>query len=338
MPRTDLPAAVAEALAKADTAALQALSQSPDRELKKAAKRALHLLRAKGVDVPEPAREAAPTPKLAPEEQPEPLRLTSFDGAGERAIFLPFKAPTGFTLHVAIVSDEGVLLDLRAHALSRKQLKAYFAGLPAETRAELREVTPARVARLLGPALAASGGPLRPSAKALLAQLPDPEPAPAPSAPTEAGRLAESAELFKQALFARSLPEREAILALSQKLEEVAVSPLYVDEQQRLAQLQRTVEGAVTAYFTPERREGFAARATDAAEVFELRGEDEAAARAAALAQAFASDRDVLTIPFARAFFERILNLEAASKIGPPEAQDAPQPQPEPQSPLIIAP
>ncbi len=337
MPHADLPSAVADALERSDAEALLALAEGADRALRKAAKRALHLLRSKGVEIPEPVLDrnaATAEAQPPPEAEREPLRLTAFDGAGERAFFVPLKALHGYTLYVGIVSDAHALLELATQDLSRRQLKSYFAALPAETRDVLREVALGEGADLLRPSLAQAQGPLGPLARTLLAALPEPQPpqerdGDAAQAP---GALAETIELFRTPVFASYVPDRASIDKLSQSLSAVVQSPLYVDETQRLAQLRRVVEQATVAFFDVDRRRRYALRAAEAAEVFRFQGADLDAGRALALAEALRGEREVLEIPFARGFFERLLNLEAALKPAPPAAA------PPPVAPALIVP
>src|SRR5581483_9773205 len=99
-----MPAAVAKALADGDIQALRALADGGDRDTRKTAKRALYLLRSRGVPVPEVSAAAAPPAAAArpsaAAESAEPARVTTFDGSGTRVLFVPVKAPMGFVLHV----------------------------------------------------------------------------------------------------------------------------------------------------------------------------------------------------------------------------------------------
>ncbi len=104
------------------------------------------------------------------------------------------------------------------------------------------------------------------------------------------------------------------MLEVGQKLEEVMLSPLLVDETQRLAQLHHALERAEADYFTTARRKIYGARLLDAAELFARRGEGVSASQARAAGMAFTSDVPIHDIPFARGVFERIFDLDAAAK------------------------
>src|SRR5512144_2565786 len=88
-----LPAPLAVVAARAALAAgradlLAALAAHPSKDAAKEAKRGLHLLRARGVAVPEPPRPAPPPPAV-PAEPPLPCYATAPDGQGERALWVP---------------------------------------------------------------------------------------------------------------------------------------------------------------------------------------------------------------------------------------------------------
>ncbi|HQR30294.1 MAG TPA: hypothetical protein PLL32_07780, partial [Anaeromyxobacteraceae bacterium] len=105
-----LPAPLAAALVQAAVDAerldvLSALAAGPDKTLSKEAKRFLHILKAKGVQVPEPPR-AAPPPPPQPAEEVFPCYASSIDGQGERAVWVSRNVPgRGVEVGQAVVSD-----------------------------------------------------------------------------------------------------------------------------------------------------------------------------------------------------------------------------------------
>ncbi len=181
-----VPAAVADAFARADVSALQSLSTAGDKLVSKAAKRALHRLRARGVPIPELAApgsapsvlsaeasaEVAPA-AATPLESREPVWATTIDGSGDRALFVPLKAPRGFELHLIVLSDERGVLSLTSRQLSRRQLHLFMTELTPETRELLREISFARARALLAAAIALdAGGREAAGARELLRSLP----------------------------------------------------------------------------------------------------------------------------------------------------------------------
>ncbi len=325
---------VEAALAKGDVPALQALSTAADKLVSKAAKRALHRLRARGVAIPEPTAEiatASPSRSAAPaEDSREPVLATAVDGSGERAIFLPLKASRGFELHLAVLSDEKGVLSLTSRQLSRRQLHAFVAELSPDTREMLREIPLERARALLTAAVELNPGGAMGTAEAagipeLLRALPHAEKQESAelesaSSTDASAALRDSLALFEAPALRSYVPPQDVVLAVGQKLEEVMLSPLLVDETQRLAQMRHALERAATEYFTSQRRSLYAARLRDAAEHFLDRGDSVNADRARAVAAALASDRPIEEIPFARGMFERIFDLEAAAKAPRPRA------------------
>ena len=203
-------------------------------------------------------------PPLRRRSSREPVLATAVDGSGERAIFLPLKASRGFDLHLAVLSDEKGVLSLTSRQLSRRQLHAFIAELAPDTREMLREISLERARALLAAAVDLNPGGAMGTAEAagiheLLRSLPRAEkhePATVESAgSTDASpALRDSLALFDAPAMRSYLPPQDVILAVGQKLEEVMLSPLLVDETQRLAQMRHALERAANDYFTSQRR------------------------------------------------------------------------------------
>src|SRR5512137_2554560 len=125
-----LPAPLAAAVLKAAVGSgkvevLTALAAAPDKVLSKEAKRALHVLRTRGVDVPEPAR-APPVLAPAPVEEVFSCFASSIDGQGERAIWSARNLPgRGVEVGQAVVSDVHGLVELQVGVLGRKEYRTF---------------------------------------------------------------------------------------------------------------------------------------------------------------------------------------------------------------------
>jgi hypothetical protein len=332
-----VPEAVSAALARSDVQALQLLAGAPDKRVSKAAKRALHKLRARGLQIPDRATEKKPNPALelaAPlSDAREPAWATTVDGDGVRVILVPLKAPRGFVLHMFVSSDERGILTLTSRELSRRQLHAFIAELAPETRALLREISLATATALLteavnmSPASADAAGTREILRSLPLAARPLEVPGGEPAIDHTGSPLRDSTALFETPALRSYIPPEEVIRAVGQKLEEVLLSPLLIDEAQRLAQLRHALERAAADYFTAERRKRYAARLLDAAEFFSRRDDTINSARAQAVGDAFSSDLPIHEIPFARGIFDRIFDLDAAAKAHrPPTEKSAPDP------------
>jgi len=343
---TTLPAPLALAAARAAFAAgradlLAALAGHSAKDVAKEAKRGLHLMRSRGVAVPEPPRAAAPAHAVAP-EAPLPAYATAIDGQGERAVWLPRVIPgKGVEIAQAVLSDVHGLLELQVGVIGRKEWRALVKGLVEKGAAMgVGEIDRARAASLVAAARAEndrSGRRVPEGADLWLAQLgpvaPLAEPAAPPALQDEEEReaLAASGALHDLPLFATWLAEEPFLREVAAKLDEVTVSPLYVDELQRAEQLVRTVADAVERYFDETRRAALSHRLLAIAAHLTERGDAAHARAAAAAARGLAAGAPARTVPFARLLVEKAFPGVAAPPDASPEA-------PSPGSPLVVAP
>jgi hypothetical protein len=337
-------AACRAALAAGRTELVGALALHPEKEVAKEAKRGLHILKSRGVAVPEPARPPAPARAAAP-EPPLPAFATAVDGRGERAIWIARSIPgKGVEVAQAVLSDERGLVELQLGVIGRKEWRAIAKGLLEKGVAMgLGEIPRDRAASLAAAARAlndASGQHVPEGADLWLAQLgpvaPLPDLAagypPLPAA-EEQDALAASGELHDLPLLASWLADEGYLRGVAAKLDEISVSPLYLDEAQRAAQMARTVSDAVEAYFDERRRRALASRLFSIAAHLDERGDPQHARTAAATARALAAGVPPHAIPFARALVEKAFPAAPA----PPAGAPPPEPPGSP-SPLIVAP
>src|SRR5512147_2996675 len=92
---------------------LATLATHAEKEVAKEAKRCLHVLKTRGVAVPEVPRPAAPAPPPPPAEAPLLALASTVDGHGERVVWLPRNVPgRGIEVAQAVLSDERGLLSL----------------------------------------------------------------------------------------------------------------------------------------------------------------------------------------------------------------------------------
>jgi hypothetical protein len=336
-------AAARAALAASRVDALAALALHAEKDVAKEAKRGLHLLKIRGIAVPEVAA-PAPPPAAATPEPPLPAYASAIDGRGEQAVWLPRNVPgKGIEIAQAVVSDELGLLELQVGLLGRKEwrqlgevLVTKFAtmGVGRMDRERAHALVAAARARneqsgqrvpdgadrwlsQLGPA-----PPLADPA-ASFAPLPDDE---------ERDAVSASAKLHDLPLLKSWMAEEEFLRRIAAKLDEVMVSPLYIDERQRQEQLVRIVSEAAETYLDAGRRTLLSSRLLAVAAHLRDLGDDAHARAAAATARALASGMPAAAIPFAR-----MLVAKAFPPAGPSVPGSAPQP-PTPESPLIVAP
>jgi hypothetical protein len=342
-----LPAPLAVAVARAGLAAgrtdlLAALAAHPGKEAAKEAKRGLHILKARGVAVPEPPRPAPPPPAAAP-EAPLPCYATVVDGQGEQAVWIPRPVPgKGVEIAQAVISDELGLLELQLGVIGRKEWRKLVDGLLEKGRAMgIGEVDRARAVAMVAAARArndGSGQRVPEGADLWLGQLGPAAPVDEPAAPgplpedREREALAASAALHFHPLFTSWMAEEGFLREIAAKLDEVAVSPLYVDDRQRGEQLARTVADAVERYFDDGRRRALSRRLLAVSAHLAAHGDADRAASAAAAGRALASGTPPGEIPFARALVYKAFPGVRAQPAAEPPGPSAPD------SPLVIPP
>ncbi len=312
-----LGAAVARAAFSAGRADLLAtLAAHPAREIAKEARRGLHLLRSRGVATPEPVR-APPRPSPELEDPELPCFASAVDGRGERIVWIARSAPgRGVEVGQAVVSDVLGLLDLQSRLLGRKEFRAFVRDLAEKgSTMAIAEVEPGMARSLVAQARGlneSSGRPLPDGADAWLARLgpaapPDDPRARFPPLPEEEERAAldGSGVLHELPVLRGWLADEEMLRDLARRLDEIAVSPLYLDERQRAEQAARTVAGAAEAWLDEPRRHRLAARLFATAAHLEALGEPAHARTAAAAARAVAAGVPARRIPFARLLVEK---------------------------------
>ncbi len=273
-----------------------------DKVRRKALKRALHLLKTKGVPVPEdllPREEAVS--QRTPGRGPVLAHISQILGNGDRYVILEGpKEVLGGNFLVSLVSDiEGFK---ECHLLSVKpRERREFWDHFKEGLVELAPAPPAYAVRLLEEAEAlkpdAEGvnryRSLRPKiwqewgrpedAADLEALLP-------PLPPGEQSRLADqSRELAFNPLLPTWLPGPEEIAPWVEKLREVQESPLVLTDQQRQARVNDLVDEAVSGLYPPETRDLWRRRLLDTAYFLDLKGLGAEARVAQAAAQDLAA-------------------------------------------------
>ena len=318
LPPVLLLAALRAALAAGRADVLAAVAAGPHREAAKEAKRGLHVLRTRGVAVPELPR-AAPAPAAPVAEPDQPCYASSLDGQGERAVWYARNVPgKGVEVAQAILSDVKGLVSLQVGMLGRKEYRTFVQDLVGRGGAlgvleVARETAHALVADGRRRAEAA-GKPLPEGAALWLSRLGEAPPLPDPAArfpplPPEEERaaVAASGALHERPLLRGWLAAEDALRAAAAKLDELAASPLLLDDAQRDERAARVLEEAATAWFDGPRRALYAGRLYVVAGLLADAGDSDGASLAAATARALAGGADVLGIPFARMLFEKAL-------------------------------
>ncbi|GEJ59429.1 hypothetical protein [Anaeromyxobacter diazotrophicus] len=334
-----LPPPLALALLRAAATAgradvLAAAAAHPHKDLAKEGKRALYVLKMRGVAVPEAPRPAAPPPAPAV-EPPVPCFASTVDGHGERAVWIGRAVPgKGIEVGQAVLSDEKGLVELHLALLGRKEYRQFAKDIVergrsmgvAETEREQAKGLVAAARRLNDPV----AHPPPPGADAWLARLGPAElpPDPAerfPALPEEEERAAveASGRLHELPLLRGWLADEEALRSLARKLDEIAVSALYLDERQRADAAASALAEAVAALFDPPRRARWSSRLFAVADHLQRAGDPVHAGLAAAAARALRGGAPPDRIPFARLLVEKAFPPGSAAP-RPPQPTPAP--------------
>lgn len=277
---------------------------SPDKERRKALKRALHVLKTKGVSVPA---------DLLPREQPgRPLtadtialsaQISPVLGTGDRYVILegPRDRLDGNML-LARLNDQDGLKECLPMSLKRKQREELWDNFRSQGFTDWAAVPPDYAVRLLEEALALTpdGEPSReaylPRRENLWRQVGRLEDIPRlearlPALSPEERRalLEQSRELAASELFRSWLPSFVEITPWVDKLQEIQDSPLILTEQQQHLRHEGVADEAAAALFPEETRPRWGRRLLEMAYFLDLSG------RAAEARAAQAAGEDLLS-------------------------------------------
>ncbi|MHB8068903.1 MAG: hypothetical protein ACYDIC_13515 [Desulfobaccales bacterium] len=294
---------------------------SADKPRRKALKRALHLLKTRGVPVPE---------DLLPREEAAPLKgrglayVSQVLGNGERYVLLegPQESLGGNFLMVRLNDREGIQ---ECHILSLKsrQRQEFWEHLRQQGLAEWATPPPAYAVRLLEEAdglnpAAASGSRYRVLKTRIWQEWGRPEEAPdlaallPPLNPPELSRLLnQAADLAQEPLFQSWLPGLDELTPWLNKIREIQESPLVLTEQQRQVRVEDVVVEATRGLFPPESQDLWRGRLLAMAYFLDLRGKEPEARQAQAAAQDLTASRGPLAgeNPFLRGLVWQSLRL-----------------------------
>jgi hypothetical protein len=326
---------------------------APDKEQRRAARRALYRLEQAGV---RPARAAtrAPARPVVTREAEQPVRawLSGIDGSGSRAAWILFEGGLGGGLRLCslILNDEAGIMDAAGGPIARKRLEAELRGLRESQKLPWVEVDGRRACVLVAEALAlherlgtvpppefarwrkligevqpkATPGEVQPKASRLPGEVQPKasrtdtrEKLPVASPPTYVDLLDRSPSLLElpelMGWFVDPARVQHEALALLQARE----SRLVVSDQIKAEREAAIVDGAVEAQFPPAARQRWAGRLREMADIFRLTGRAEPAALATQAAAALADvGRPATAIPFVRALAARGLEMAAEVALG----------------------
>ncbi len=280
--------------------------QSPDKERRKALKRALHVLKTRGVPV---------LTDLLPREEPKPppsseapavaARISPVLGNGECFVIMegPREILGGGSILISRVSDIQGFRECSLFSLSKRRREEFWREFASERIDEFVPVPPAYALRLLEEALALTpdGEPQRdeylPLRENLWRHLGRPDEAPSlsdllpPLDPTEPHRAPEDPHnLARKDLFLSWVPGLEEIKPWLEKFEALQNSPLVLTEQQQHMRQEMLVDEAAAALFPPADRPRWGRRLLKMAYFFHLKGKPEEVRAAQAAAHSLLSE------------------------------------------------
>jgi len=297
---------------------------------RKAARRAINVLKSRGVAIPDRSNVARVAAKQA--EQLQAWFLPP-DSTGACVLIVAAHSPAGrYRIAQVVVRDVQGIVQVVPFELSGSQLSGYFDAAEKRTGSRPPEVPVAwaRVKIAAARALHKKNATIEPLGLDAQADLVGPAPTDPVVHPideakidvsTATGAVAESARLHGEPEFAAWLPTSESIRNLLEKIGQTLGSPGEKDHDQAKveAAVRDAVELATDEFFTPEVRELIAARMKDAAiSILARVGRDRAAA---VLATAAAVMSGLITsppheVPFLQGFFQKALALVAAQQGG----------------------
>jgi len=310
---------------------LAALAALPDKALSKEAKRWLHVLRTRGVAVPEAPRPAAPAPVQAAEEV-FPCYASSIDGQGERAVWIARNVPgRGVEVGQAVISDVHGLQELQVGVLGRKEYRTFGKDIAERGQAMgVGEMDPAHARGLVADARRrndASGKQVPEGADAWLTRVgpgtPPPEPAtalPPLSAEDEKAALGASGDLHTLPMLRGWLADETHLRTLAATLDRLQASKGAGGEPQGVKDVETAVAGTLEAWLDPACRERLSSRLFSVAIHFHGMGLPDRAAQAAAAARALAAGAPGADVPFARRMVEKAFPAGGAASPAPAAA------------------
>jgi len=296
------------------------MSMTEAGDVKKEAKRALHRMRSRGLDVSVPEETGASVleRRVAPEDPELPCYLSPVSGNGSRMIWLARYVRGGVGVFQVELNDQEGLAEFAGGTIGRSRYRSLSRDLLGDPKQALLEITYAEAWQRISAAAARSRDASRPLPEGYLDAkntLPEPkedaEPPPDPGSlfdreelEKNQGLIREAAELHDLDEFSDWMPDEETLKTVQSKLEEVESGQVTINEQQKIEQVQKILDQAVESLLEgQERRELYQGRLLEMA-VYLKRTERPDHAQKAAVA-AFQLTREDFS-PAESPFFDRM--------------------------------
>ncbi len=302
-------------------------SERVDRNVRRAAKRALYRLAQRGV-----ATKPLAAPQPVVRRQPERATrawLSAIDGSGSRAAWILFEAGYGaLELCSLILNDSAGIIEIAGGHISKKRLDVELAALRAEQKLPWVETDPIRAVGLVAEALGLHAS-VQTSPPAAFGRwqhffgAATPATPLTPPADVDAAALERSAELLELPELAGWFLDPEAVQSDAVDLLQARESRLVLSDQIKAEREAAIIGGVIEREFSPEARHRWARRLLEMAIVFRQIERVEAAGLAEAAAAAFYdAARDVRHHPFAIGLARRALEIAGEIALGRLSAAD----------------
>ncbi|MBA2449539.1 MAG: hypothetical protein H0V51_16085 [Chloroflexi bacterium] len=297
-------------------------SETADRELRKAARRGIHRLRAVGVSVDMPVVVAPSAPVTVESTRPTDAHTTAPDGVGSRVVWVALERQFGgLALFGLLINDIVGIKDCSFRETTRKRFAETLREWAARQKSAAVELPPDYALALVSEALSlnAESGFTVPTEfqlhRRLLGELPSP-PEPAlihryisrGQALLLPNLLEDSAKLLDEPEVQSWFFGYDESLPRAQELRRVGEGRILLTAEPRETREARVIDGAVAELFTPTIRRALRRRLEETAYIFWKTDREPSARRAVAAAFAL-GDGPLNRHPFVRALVEKSLAM-----------------------------
>ncbi len=332
------------------------LSMTADKDVKKEARRALHLLQSRGVKVDIPVERGQSVLDRPVEEKLEelPCYLSPISGNGSRMVLLARYTRGGVALHQGELNDRDGLVQFAGGVIGRNRYRGLLGDLTDQSEGGLLSISYAEARWQVAQAAERSRQAAKPLPEGYLeasgelgevqadAASPDPRALLAPEGLGDTAELlAQAGELFEHPAFADWLPEEDVLKLIDEKIKEVESSQVSINDEQRVDGVNRALDAGVAALVDGERRALLAARLLEQAACLARLDQPLPARRAAAAAYELEKpDLEPTRSVFLSRMVRRVLRAPEEIVAGfkkPDEAAPAPEAPADPAN-LIVKP
>lgn len=306
----DLPAAFQVAFIKLaekkedDDQVSDLMTMTGSGEVRKEAKRALHRMRSRGLDVsiPEEAGSSVLERRVLPEDPDLPCYLSPVSGNGSRIVWLARYVRGGVGVFQAELNDLEGLVEFAGGTIGRSRYRNLSRDLLGDPQRALLEITYAEAWQRISQAASRRREASRPLPEGYLDAkntLPEPKkdaqegtPPPDPRSLFNQDAIAQKQDLIREAAdlhdleeFSDWMPDEDTLKAVQSRLEEVESGQVAINAQQKVEQVQKILDQAVeTLLEGQQRRERYQNRLLEMAEYLHRTGRTGPAEKAAAAA------------------------------------------------------